>query len=234
MLTLEDLNVSYQGKTVLNRLHFQFEEEKIYGVIGKSGSGKSTLLKAIAAVLPFEGRILLNREPLDVRRHRIALVPQKNSLVKWHTIRKNIALPLAVRHLYEEDRFQALCREVGIESILDSYPNHISGGEQQRAAICRAFLFKPDVLLLDEAFSALDAITKDDVHQAFLATIRRHKVTTLLISHDMDEALLLAEQILILKDGGFVAALENPLFGLGREENEEQRRDMRREMRGFL
>ena len=231
MLTLENLTISYGEKRVIEHLDMELENQRIYAIIGKSGSGKSTLLKAISAVHPYEGRILLNDHPLNVREHKVALVPQKNSLIKWKTIRKNITLPLTLRNLYEAERFDDLCREVGIEEILDAYPNHISGGEQQRAAICRAFLFQPDVLLLDEAFSALDAITKDDVHQAFLKTIGRHKVTTLLITHDMDEALLLAEQIFILKDGRCGKPLNNPLFGLPREENETLYREMRREMR---
>ncbi len=234
MLTLENLSISYGEKKVIENLNMEFENERIYAIIGKSGSGKSTLLKAISAVHPFEGHILINGSPLNVRKHRVALVPQKNSLVKWQTIRKNITLPLTLRHLYEQERFDTLCREVGIEGILDAYPNHISGGEQQRAAICRAFLFQPDILLLDEAFSALDAITKDDVHQAFLNTISRHKVTTILITHDMDEALLLAEEIYILKDGQCQKPIKNPLFGLAREGNEALYREMRQEMRAAI
>lgn len=234
MLTIENLSVSYGEKQVLRNIQIQLEDERIHAVIGKSGSGKTTLLRAICGIQPFSGRVLLNNSVVNAHKHRLALVPQKNALIPWQTIRDNITLPLLLRGGYEEDAFQEMCRNMGIRRILDKYPNHVSGGEQQRAAICRAFLFHPDLLLLDEPFSALDAITKDEVREIFLSTIRSHKVTTLLITHDMDEALFLAERIFVLKDGYCRPALSNPLFGITREEEENRYRDMRQELRAAL
>ena len=226
MLKLQNVSVCYDAKTILADISLSFAANKIYAVLGKSGSGKSTLLHALAGIKAYRGQIALHGEPLSHNRQRIALVPQKNSLVKWKTIRENILLPLLLRPYREPADLAKLCAELGIAALLDRYPNHVSGGEQQRAAIARAFLFSPDLLLLDEAFAALDAITKDEVHRIFLETIARHKVTTVFVTHDIDEALYLAEEIVIVKDGRCGAPLPNALFGCEKEKFPLQYREM--------
>lgn len=219
MLSLKNVSVGYDTKPLLKNITMDFAENKIYALLGKSGSGKSTLLKGISHILPHTGEITLKGEPLNVKQHRLALVPQKNSLVKWQTVRQNILLPHKLRKEAAPQNMEELCTELGIDTLLHQYPTHISGGEQQRAAIATALLFRPDVLLLDEAFSALDAITKDEVHTAFLNAITKHKVTTIFVTHDIDEALYLAETIIILKNGTLYQTLANPLFGISKQEN---------------
>ena len=219
MLNLQNVSVGYDEKALLKNISINFAENTIYALLGKSGSGKSTLLKGISHILPHTGEITLKGAPLNVKQHRLALVPQKNALVKWQTVRQNILLPHKLRKEAAPANIEALCAELGIEHLLEAYPGHISGGEQQRAAIATALLFQPDILLLDEAFSALDAITKDEVHTAFLNAITKHKVTTIFVTHDIDEALYLAENIIILKNGGLHEILENPLFGKPKQQN---------------
>lgn len=212
MLRLEHLSVSYGKHKIIDDFSYDFTEKAVYAVVGKSGSGKSTLVKAIASILPHGGRILWEDELLTPKTHRIALVPQNNGLIPWKTVETNIALPLKMRGNYDPQAMENLCRELGIDHLRKKYPRNISGGEAQRAAMARAFLTNPHVLLLDEAFGALDAITKDEVYKVFLDTFRRHPVTTVMVTHDIQEALTLARRVLILRKGGVVEAMENPLF----------------------
>ena len=221
MLLLENVSVAYGKKDVLNNINLAFAENRIFAIIGKSGVGKSTLLHAIACIRPFSGRITLNNETVDCGKHRIALVPQKNSLIPWKTVRYNICLPALLRKNSDpllHDKLEKLVDELGISALLEKYTNHISGGERQRVAIARALLFDPDLLLLDEAFSALDAITKSEVQQVFSSAIRKRGVSTIMVTHDINEALYLAEDIYVMKDGICSRAIvNNKLIGLEKD-----------------
>lgn len=217
MLQLENVSIGYKQNLVIRGLSYTFESAKIYAIVGKSGSGKSTLLKAIAAILPYSGDIRLNGEMINRSRHRLALVPQNNSLVRWKTVGYNIAFPTKNRGVFNERAMADICTELGISHLLAQYPNHISGGEVQRAALARAFLSQPDLLLLDEPFSALDTITRSEVHAVFRKTYERHKITTILITHDMEEALYLADTILPFQSGSIAESRENPFGGQSRD-----------------
>ena len=221
MLILENVDVVYGKKDVLTGINLAFAKEKTYAIIGKSGAGKSTLLHAIAGIKSFTGRITLDGEILDRSKHRIALVPQKSSLIPWKTVRQNIYLPASLRVDSETtlaDKIMNLAGELGISDLLGKYTNHLSGGEQQRVAIARALLFDPDILLLDEAFSALDAITKSEVQLTFFNAISKRSINTILVTHDIDEALYLAEEIYVMKDGNCTKSIgQNTLFGREKE-----------------
>lgn len=218
MVKLKDLRVKYENKEALKDVNWEFRENSVYAVVGKSGSGKTTLAKAVAGILPFTGSITLGDEYLNPKIHRIALVPQNHGLIPWKTVADNITLPLKLRGVYRENVFATVTKELGIDHLLQAWPNHISGGEQQRVAMARAFLAQPHVLILDEAFSALDAITKDEAHQVFLQAYSSHRVTTLLITHDVEEALTLSHHVLVLKDGVIAADFDNPFHGRKKEE----------------
>ena len=221
LLQLENVSVIYGKKEVLNGISLAFAKEKTCAIIGKSGVGKSTLLHAIAGIIPFAGLITLDEEILNRNRRRIALVPQRNSLIPWKTARQNICLPVSLRSDSDAKLFEKLIKladELGISSLLEKYPNHLSGGEQQRVAIARALLFDPDILLLDEAFSALDAITKSEVQQIFFSVISKRKINTILVTHDISEALFLANEIYIMKNGNCTKSIgQNALVGRERE-----------------
>ncbi len=219
LLALQNVCVSYGTKQILTNINLQLQNHKIYAILGKSGCGKSTLLQTLAGIQPYTGSITLQNKKLDSRRHRIAFIPQKNSLIPWQTVEQNIRMPFSLRQLPQPQHLENLCQELGIHTLLLKYPNHISGGEQQRVAIARAFLFTPDLLLMDEAFSALDAITKEEVHHIFAATIAKHKVSTLFVTHDISEALYLAEEIYVLRDGKLQKPFDkNELFGQDKED----------------
>ncbi len=210
MLHLDNLSVSYGAKNIISGLSYDFNEEAVYAVVGKSGSGKSTLMKAVASIVPHQGRVLWNGELLTPKTHRIALVPQTNGLIPWKTVAENIALPSMLRGEWDENAMAELCAELGINHLFKEYPHHISGGERQRVAMARAFLINPHVLLLDEAFGALDAITREEGHRVFLRAFRRHPVTTLMVTHDIAEALTLARYLLIFREGRIVETMKNP------------------------
>ncbi|MEE0777226.1 MAG: ATP-binding cassette domain-containing protein, partial [Bacillota bacterium] len=205
-------SVSYGKQNIIEALSFGFAEKAVNAVVGKSGSGKSTLIKAVASILPHGGQVLWNDAPLDPQEHRVALVPQSNGLIPWKTVGENIALPFKLRGKFDPKAMEDLCEELGIGSLLNQYPRHISGGQCQRAAMARAFLTNPHVLLLDEAFGALDAITRDEAHRVFLDTFRRHPITTVMVTHDIREALTLGRYLLIFRDGAIAEVLENPLW----------------------
>ena len=221
MLLLENVGVAYGKKEVLSGIDLTFAGEKTHAVIGRSGVGKSTLLHAIAGIKSFTGSITLDGELLNRSRHRIALVPQKDSLIPWKTVRQNICLPALSRGGSDTtltDKLIKLAGELGISALLEKYTNHLSGGEQQRVAIARALLFEPDLLLLDEAFSALDAITKSEVQLIFFAAVSKRKINTILVTHDISEALYLAEEIYVMKNGGCTKSIgQNVLFGREKE-----------------
>lgn len=219
ILKLDKVSVNYLNKKALEDITVEFRDQKIYALVGKSGSGKTTLAKAVAGILPYEGEITLNGIRPDKKKHRIALVPQNHGLIPWKTVADNITLPLKLRGIYDKEALMSVAEELGITELLSAWPNHISGGEQQRAAMARAFLAKPHVLILDEAFSALDAITKEDAHKTFLKVYTKHKVTTLLITHDVEEALTLSQTVVVLKEGRLKEIFDNPLWAKDKEEN---------------
>ena len=221
MLILDNVGIAYGENEVLSDIDLTFTKGKIHAVIGKSGVGKSTLLHALAGIKPFTGRIMLDEEALDRCLHRIALVPQKNSLIPWKTAMRNICLPAALRGIPDSvlrGKLDKLSGELGISDLLKKYPNHLSGGEQQRVTIARALLYDPELLLLDEAFSALDAITKSEAQHIFSNAISKRNVTTIIVTHEIDEALYLAEEIYVMKDGNCTKAVgQNSLFGREKE-----------------
>ncbi|MDO4542286.1 MAG: ABC transporter ATP-binding protein [Bacillota bacterium] len=219
MLKLDKVSVNYENKAAIKNLSLELQGDRVYALVGKSGSGKTTLAKAVAGILPYGGAITLNGEKLDAQKHRIALVPQNHGLIPWKTVAENIALPLKERKVYDAAAFKTVAEELGISHLLKAWPNHISGGEQQRVAMARGFLARPHVLILDEAFSALDAITKEEAHNTFLKVFDRHRVTTLLITHDVEEAIALGHTLVVLGDGEITKVFANPCRGMDRDED---------------
>lgn len=187
------------GETrVLDDLDLAIAPGEFVALLGRSGSGKTTLLRTLAGLDGVEG------QDVTVPASR-ATVFQDARLLPWKRIWQNVALGVrggAVRHHAE----QAL-REVGLDHRLDAWPLTLSGGEAQRASLARALIRKPDLLLLDEPFAALDALTRIKMHALVLALWRAHKPAVLLVTHDVEEAMALADRILVL-DKGRIAAEE--------------------------
>lgn len=211
MFELEHLTIGYAKRQVITDLSLKIPEQTILAILGPSGSGKTTLLNAIADLLPHSGGISLNGKPVTPKQATLALVPQDYGLLPWKRVRQNIELGAKLKgQKLDTRKVQQLCATLELTDVLTRYPSQLSGGQKQRVALARAFALTPDLLLLDEAFSALDTVIKRRTQQLFLAQWQQSPVTTLMVTHDLKEALQLSDQILILtKDQPRL--IENPL-----------------------
>ncbi len=171
-------------------------------VVGPSGCGKSTLLRLVAGLLPAtEGSIQYGSEFVQSPRKDTGIVFQKANLVQWRNALGNVLLQIELRNLRVteyRDRATALLRSLGLAEFMDRYPHELSGGMQQRAAIARALVHRPDVLLMDEPFGALDALTREQVRVDLEALWLRDRMTVMFITHSIDEAVLLADRVVVM------------------------------------
>ena len=187
---------SMQGETIaLKNVNFAVTEGEFVAIIGPSGCGKTTLLSLAAGLLsPTTGRVLNSGASFGY-------MLQKDELFPWRTIEKNIFLPLEIKHTNttaHREHAIALAEKYGLKQFLKNYPSSLSGGMRQRAALIRTLAVNPDVLLLDEPFSALDYQTRLSVCDDVYKIIRNEKKTALLITHDISEAISLADKIFVL------------------------------------
>ena len=204
---IRHVNFSYhtlQGETpALSDMTFDVNSGEFIAIVGPSGCGKSTLLNLMSGMLtPESGCILLNGSPLtEQNRRQIGYMLQQDYLLEWRSILKNVLLGLEIRHeLTSESTAYAkkLLRQYGLEKFEASRPHELSGGMRQRAALVRTLVLKPELLLLDEPFSALDYQTRLTVGNDIGTIIRTQKKTAILVTHDLSEAVSLADRILIL------------------------------------
>lgn len=215
MLQVEQLSVEYDHNPVLQALDFQIADHELLAVLGPSGVGKTTLINAICQRLPYQGSIALDGEAITPRTQRLALVPQDYGLLPWLTVRDNVALPLRLHHRQAAAKATAMLAALGLAALAERYPAALSGGQQQRVALARAFIDEPQLLLLDEAFSALDPVVKQKAYALFIAQWEDQPVTTMMVTHDLEEALVLSDRLLVLVAGGGVI-LPNPLATIPR------------------
>ena len=215
-LHIQSLSASYtsrQGKKdpILTGVSATIGEE-IVSVIGPSGGGKSTLIHCLSGIIePTSGSITLNGLPLDPKRHQIALVPQQYGLLPWKRVRENILLPHSLGKRIVSDELQSsILHTLDIQSLLDRYPSELSGGQRQRVALARAFIMRPDLLLLDEAFSALDIATAERCRDLFAELWQRYPTPTLLVTHSPEEATKLTSRTLLIGQGTLLADLRHP------------------------
>ena len=221
MIDLQYLSYGYsvdkKCMQVLHDINMHVEKGEICSVIGPSGCGKSTLLKIIAGLLhDYDGTAMIDGVPVDPKRQRVGFMPQNYGLLPWKTVRENVELGGRIRHeRVRENETASMMRRLGIDVFSERYPKELSGGQQQRVGLARAFLLRPDVLLMDEPFSALDAITREEMQEVFLSLWHEQHVTTVLVTHYVEEALYLGQRIVILADapGRIAEVLDNPLFG---------------------
>lgn len=202
VLEVEDISKSFGQHLVLNKVNLNLYEGEIVSLLGISGSGKTTLFNLISGlILPDKGEIRLHGQDITGKQGQVAYMLQKDLLLAHMTILDNVSLPLLIKGLPKaRARAQATphFKNFGLEGYQDKYPSQISGGMAQRAAFLRTYLFSQDVALLDEPFSALDAITKAQVHDWYLGIMEELSLSTLFITHDVDEAIKLSDRILIL------------------------------------
>ena len=208
VLEVEALNKHFQGNgktvTALKDVDFRVHRREFVTVIGPSGCGKSTLIRILAGLESAStGRVLLDGQPVHGPGPDRGMVFQGYTLFPWLTVKKNIMFGLLAqgRHSRATAESEALqwIELVGLEKFVDAYPNQLSGGMKQRVAIARALANKPRILLMDEPFGALDAQTRCKMQSYLLEIWRNIDITILFITHDLDEAVLLADRILVLK-----------------------------------
>ena len=186
----------------LAHLSFEVERQQFICIVGPSGCGKSTLLRLLAGLLlPSEGRVLFDGQPLTGPRRRLGLVFQKANLMPWRTVLANIMLPLELQHVptaLARAQAQEVIELVGLAGFEETLPRGLSGGMEQRVAIGRALVHNPEVLLLDEPFGALDALTRERMGAELLRIWDARKKTIVMVTHSIPEAVLLADRVLVL------------------------------------
>jgi NitT/TauT family transport system ATP-binding protein len=190
------------GLRALDGITFAVRRQEFVCVVGPSGSGKTTLLRLLGGLLrPTSGEVEFEGERLEGPRPRIGFVFQQANLMPWRTVAANIALPLELQgteKVEADARAQSLIELVGLEGFEASYPRDLSGGMAQRVAIARALIHEPDLLLLDEPFGALDALTRERMAGELLRIWDARKKTVVMVTHSIPEAILLADRLLAL------------------------------------
>jgi NitT/TauT family transport system ATP-binding protein len=190
------------GVPALDDVSFEVRAQEFVCLVGPSGCGKSTLLRLLAGLLlPSQGRVLFEGERLTGPRRRVGLVFQKANLMPWRTVLANVMLPLELQRIPSGEartRAQELIELVGLAGFEQTLPRALSGGMEQRVAIARALVHNPDVLLLDEPFGALDALTRERMGAELLRIWEARKKTVVMVTHSIPEAVLLADRVLVL------------------------------------
>jgi iron(III) transport system ATP-binding protein len=210
-LTVNDVWKGYSAEPVLKGVDLDVPAGSLTAVLGLSGCGKTTLLRVIAGFERAQrGRVSLGTRTLDdghtyvpPERRGIGYVPQEGALFPHLTVKKNVGFGLS-REERRGSAVKELLEMVGLASLADRYPHQLSGGEQQRVALARALARKPEVLLLDEPFSSLDASLRTRVREEVHTLLRAQGVTTVLVTHDQEEALSLADTVAVLREGTIV------------------------------
>jgi len=202
MLELERVGKTYaNGVHAIDGVSFKVGPGEIVAIVGGSGCGKSTLLRAISGLdTPSQGRVLLDGELVDRPHERIGMIFQEPRLLPWLTVAENVGFGLEDRPKPERnERTATALGRVGLTDKARMWPRELSGGQAQRVAIARALVPRPEVLLLDEPFSALDAFTRVDLQDHLLDLWADLRPTLVLVTHDVDEAIVLADRILVMR-----------------------------------
>lgn len=216
LIRVENLHVSFNGKKVLDGVTVDVREGEIFVIIGPSGVGKSVLLKNLIGLMkPNSGRIFLGdaevtamtEHELNVIREQVGMVFQGSALLNSFSVLDNVALPLRERHKLPEDRIVVRCLEklglVGLQGAENLLPAELSGGMKKRVAIARVLALEPKLILYDEPTVGLDPILAEGVDGLILELKRRIGVTSLVVTHDLDSAFLLADRVAMIHEGRF-------------------------------
>lgn len=198
-LVIHNIQQSFDKKQVLNKLSFTVQDGEFISIIGPSGSGKSTLFSIVGGLLkPDDGQITLDGQSILNERGHISYMPQQDTLLPWRTILQNVVLGQELQEKTDFHLAEDMLGKAGLQDAIHAYPHQLSGGMKQRASFIRALLSPQKLLLLDEPFSALDEFTRLDMQKWLLSIWEEHRPTILLITHSIEEALLLSDKIIIL------------------------------------
>jgi len=199
LLTIHGLRKRYEEVSVLAGLDLEVEPGETVALVGPSGCGKSTLLRLVAGLdTEFEGEIKVGGQRVRGPSHAVGLVFQEPRLFPWLNVADNVAFGLNKGHPSARELVRETLDVVGLSDFARALPKHLSGGMAQRVALARALVTEPQVLLMDEPFSALDAFTRMRLQDHLLAAWQRYRPTLLLVTHDLDEAVYLADRVVLL------------------------------------
>jgi ABC-type nitrate/sulfonate/bicarbonate transport system ATPase subunit len=202
LLDLQNVSLTLGGTAVLNNITMQAAKGEFVSILGPSGAGKSSIFRLLTGALPKQsGNITCTGEPLAVRRNGFAFMPQRDALMPWRRIIDNLTLGLEVQGVRRKDaraRVMPLLAEFGLDGFADHYPSQLSGGMRQRAALLRTIVQRRPIQLLDEPFGALDALTRTQMQTWFESRWQTARWTTLLVTHDVREAVALSDRIYVL------------------------------------
>lgn len=201
-LEVRNISKSFGDKAVLDDISIHLDKGELVCLLGVSGGGKTTLFNIIAGLLsPDCGQVYLDGKDVTGKPGQVSYMLQKDLLLPYRTIEDNVALPLLLKGMNKNDARREVSErfeEFGLEGTQKKYPAQLSGGMRQRAALLRTYMFSQDVALLDEPFSALDTLTKSAMHRWYLDVMDKIQLSTLFITHDIDEAILLSDRIYLL------------------------------------
>lgn len=217
MIEIQNMTFCYERDAVLSDINLKIREGEKISVIGLSGCGKTTLLHVIAGILrPSNGSVTFKE--LEVRDicKTAAIILQKDGLFPWKRVEDNVLLGLINTPLSPEQRklkVSQVLQELDMKSFHDKYLHELSGGQRQRVAIARALVQQPELLLMDEPTGALDMITKEKFQDSLHGLYDRYAMTTVLVTHDIEEAVYLGQRILVMEGGKILHEIHNPYYG---------------------
>ena len=200
MLQVRDVSLAYDAEPILEAIDLEVETGQFASLIGPSGSGKTSILRAVTELMrPREGTIRL-----DVPLTDVGFLFQDDALLPWRTARQNVSLGLRIRGLTTQAASEKADRwlgQLGLDGYGDRYPRQLSGGQRKRVAIAQVLALEPKLLLMDEPFASLDAIVRTRITQELLHWVERERITVLLVTHDLEEAIALSDVIYVLGQG---------------------------------
>lgn len=199
LLNITNLSKSFGTEQILAHFDLSVADGEFVSILGPSGSGKSTLFHLVGGILtPDEGEIILKGENISGKRGNISYMPQAPSLLPWRNTLDNVILGQELQKKADIETAKEMLVKAGLQLYMNAYPNELSGGMKQRAAFIRALLSPQPILCLDEPFSALDELTRQDMQEWLLDTWEEYKKTILFVTHNIEEALFLSDRIIIL------------------------------------
>lgn len=203
-LEVKNIKKSFDNSLIVKDLSFYVRENEFVSLLGPSGCGKSTIFNIIAGLLRAEeGKVTMDEEDYTDKVGRVSYMHQKDLLLPWKKVIDNAAIPLVVRGKKKNEarkEVEKYFHTFGLDGFEYKYPFQLSGGMRQRVALLRTYMFSKDIMLLDEPFGALDAITRSKMHYWLLNVVKELNTTILFITHDIEEAILLSDRIYVLSD----------------------------------